>query len=50
MYPVETVTDFAVITELIFIGAGFVMIMLLTVYFISWGFGMMIKFFKELAR
>lgn len=50
MYPIETITDFSSITELIVIGVAFSSIIILTVFLISWGIGMGIKFFKELAK
>lgn len=50
MYPVETVTDFNDLTSLIVMGAVAGAILILTVFLISWAFGMLVKFFKELAR
>ena len=49
MYPIEIVSDFAEITNLVVTGVAFGLILFFTIYFISWGCGLLITFFKNLG-
>lgn len=50
MYPTETVMDFNEIMTVVIKGLLIGLMLFFTIYFLAWSMGMLVNFFKRLAR